>query len=278
MVLPKQNPIYTKPQNHTKLKSSPPMSTSQPQNKLQTQMPQSASQQQTSTHAQHKTAKPKAVVLLSGGLDSTTCLAWALPRYDCTALSFNYGQRHASELAAATRIAQNYGVPQRIINIDIAQLGGSSLTDTTQDVPDANTQSGGIPSTYVPARNTIFLSYALAAAEVTGANHVVIGVNAVDYSGYPDCRPEFISAFECMANLATKTGVQGQKLIIDTPLIDLSKADIIKLGLDLGVDYSKTVSCYQANTKGYACGRCDSCALRKAGFLQAGVADPTIYQ
>lgn len=220
----------------------------------------------------------KAIVLLSGGLDSTTCLAWARTRFSCTALSFNYGQRHKAELTAAACIAKAHGIPQRVIDIDIAQLGGSSLTDLTMDVPEASTQSGNIPSTYVPARNTIFLSYALAVAEVACASHIVIGVNAVDYSGYPDCRPRFIDAFEHMANLATKAGVQGQKLTIEAPLIDLTKAQIIKLGLELGVDYSQTLSCYQADMQGRACGRCDSCTLRKQGFLQAGVADPTLYQ
>lgn len=229
---------------------------------------------------------PKAVVLLSGGLDSATCLAWAMQTYACTAISFDYGQRHASELAAAKNLAARHGVPHRIINIDIGQLGGSSLTDTSMAVPEASVQTNAqkasaessIPSTYVPARNTVFLSYALALAEVVQAQHIVIGVNAVDYSGYPDCRPDYIAAFEKMANLATKAGVEGKKLNIATPLMDLSKAQIIQLGTSLGVNYAHTVSCYQADTNGYACGRCDSCSLRKQGFLQAGIADPTIYQ
>lgn len=223
-------------------------------------------------------SKPNAVVLLSGGLDSVTCLAWAMQQFNCIAVSFNYGQRHSSELNAAKNIANNAKVPHRIINIDIAQLGGSSLTDMNMDVPKADINNEEIPSTYVPARNTVFLSYALALAEVSQAKHIVIGVNAVDYSGYPDCRPEFITAFETMANLATKTGVEGNKLTIETPLLTLTKAEIIQLGTSLGVDYSKTVSCYQADTNGYACGVCDSCLLRKQGFLQANIADPTLYQ
>lgn len=227
-------------------------------------------------------SKPNAVVLLSGGLDSVTCLAWAQQRFHCTAISFAYGQRHSSELDAAKRIAQVAGVDHRVIDIDIGQLGGSSLTDMSMTVPDGDAESldnvSDIPSTYVPARNTVFLSYALALAEVTASQHIVIGVNAVDYSGYPDCRPEYIAAFETMANLATKAGVEGNQLRIETPLIDLTKAQIIQLGTQLGVDYAQTVSCYQADTQGYACGRCDSCLLRKQGFLQAGIADPTKYQ
>lgn len=227
-----------------------------------------------------------AVVLLSGGLDSVTCLYWAKANFDkVTALSFDYGQRHNSELMFAKRIADKAQVAHRIINIDIAQLGGSALTDLSIAVPNASdhdfnrdTDNSQIPVTYVPARNTIFLSYALAVAEVTQANTIVIGVNAVDYSGYPDCRPEYIQAFETMANLATKAGVMGNHLTIATPLLDLSKSAIIKLGVSLGVDYSQTVSCYQADSDGRACGHCDSCHLRQQGFLQAEIADPTLYQ
>ncbi len=219
---------------------------------------------------------PRAVVLLSGGLDSATCLAWAQQRYDCEALSFRYGQRHSSELDAAIRLAENAGVRHRIINIDLRSLGGSALTDDSIDVPE--TQTEGIPVTYVPARNTIFLSYALAVAEVSHAQAIVIGVNAVDYSGYPDCRPEYIDAFIKLANLATKAGVEGETFTIDTPLLHLSKAQIIQLGHTLDVDYSLTVSCYQADADGRACGRCDSCRLRQQGFLDAHVADPTRYQ
>ena len=232
-----------------------------------------------------------AVVLLSGGLDSVTCLYWAKQRFaTVTAVSFNYGQRHNSELVAAKHIAQQAGVSHRIIDIDIAQLGGSSLTDHSLSVPEAqtggsssasdsadNTDNAAIPNTYVPARNTIFLSYALAVAEVTESNHIVIGVSSVDYSGYPDCRPEYIAAFETLANLATKAGVSGHKLHIQTPLQQLSKAQTIELGVSLGVDYAQTISCYQANAAGEACGVCDSCMLRQQGFKQAGLADPTRY-
>ena len=227
-----------------------------------------------------------AVVLLSGGLDSVTCLYWAKANYaNVTAVSFNYGQRHNSELNAAKKIAATAQVNHRIIDIDLAQLGGSALTDASLVVPDAkqtdfsdNQHNDGIPITYVPARNTIFLSYALALAEVTQSNAIVIGVNAVDYSGYPDCRPEYIEAFEKMANLATKAGVMGNHLHIATPLLHLSKAEIIKLGVLLGVDYALTVSCYRADSEGRACGHCDSCYLRQQGFLQAEIDDPTIYQ
>ncbi len=221
------------------------------------------------------TQRAKAVVLLSGGLDSATCLAWALQRYQVEAISFSYGQRHVSELLAAERIAKRANVPHRIINIDLKSLGGSSLTDHNMAIP--TTLADGIPSTYVPARNTIFLSYALAVAEVIGAEAIVIGVNAVDYSGYPDCRPEYIAAFATLANLATKTGVQGQALHVETPLLHLSKAEIIQLGNTLGVDYALTVSCYQANANGQACAVCDSCRLRQQGFVAAGVPDPTAY-
>ena len=227
-----------------------------------------------------------AVVLLSGGLDSVTCLYWAKANYaNVTAVSFNYGQRHNSELNAAKKIAATAQVNHRIIDIDLAQLGGSALTDASLVVPDAkqtdfsdNQHNDSIPITYVPARNTIFLSYALALAEVTQSNAIVIGVNAVDYSGYPDCRPEYIEAFEKMANLATKAGVMGNSLHIATPLLHLSKAAIIKLGVSLGVNYALTVSCYRADSEGRACGHCDSCYLRQQGFLQAEIDDPTIYQ
>lgn len=219
--------------------------------------------------------RARAIVLLSGGLDSTTCLAWAQSRYDCIALSFQYGQRSSTELDAAKALAQRSGVPHRVISIDLASLGGSALTDHNIDVPEQ--LQSGIPVTYVPARNTIFLSYALAAAEVFQAEAIVIGVNAVDYSGYPDCRPEYIEAFTQMARLATKAGVEGKPLKFETPLLHLSKANIIRLGLEHGVDYSQTVSCYQADDQGRACGKCDSCRLRKQGFIEAGVADPTRY-
>nr|WP_313092035.1 7-cyano-7-deazaguanine synthase QueC [Moraxella sp. CTOTU48268] len=232
------------------------------------------------------TTSKNAVVLLSGGLDSVTCLYWAKANYaNVTAVSFNYGQRHNSELNAAKKIAATAQVNHRIIDIDLAQLGGSALTDASLVVPDAkqtdfsdNQHNDSIPITYVPARNTIFLSYALALAEVTQSNAIVIGVNAVDYSGYPDCRPEYIEAFEKMANLATKAGVMGNHLHIATPLLHLSKAEIIKLGVSLGVDYALTVSCYRADSEGRACGHCDSCYLRQQGFLQAEIDDPTIYQ
>ncbi|ATQ85344.1 7-cyano-7-deazaguanine synthase [Moraxella osloensis] len=232
------------------------------------------------------TTPQNAVVLLSGGLDSVTCLYWAKANYaNVTAVSFNYGQRHNSELNAAKKIAATAQVNHRIIGIDLAQLGGSALTDASLVVPDAkqtdfsdNQHNDSIPITYVPARNTIFLSYALALAEVTQSNAIVIGVNAVDYSGYPDCRPEYIEAFENMANLATKAGVMGNHLHIATPLLHLSKAEIIKLGVALGVDYALTVSCYRADSEGRACGHCDSCYLRQQGFLQAEIDDPTIYQ
>ncbi|GAB3046623.1 7-cyano-7-deazaguanine synthase QueC [Acinetobacter apis] len=219
--------------------------------------------------------RTRAIVLLSGGLDSTTCLAWAQANYDCVALSFQYGQRSSTELEAAKKLAEQSNVPHHIINIDLGRLGGSALTDHSIDVPEQLNE--GIPVTYVPARNTIFLSYALAAAEVYEAQAIVIGVNAVDYSGYPDCRPEYIDAFAKLATLATKAGVEGTPLKIETPLLHLSKANIIRLGLEHGVDYSQTVSCYQADSQGQACGKCDSCRLRKDGFAEAGVEDPTRY-
>lgn len=217
----------------------------------------------------------KAIVLLSGGLDSSTCLAWAAAQYDCYAISFIYGQRSTSELNAAKRLAQRYAKEHHIINIDLAHFGGSALTDHSLAVPEQ--AQDGIPITYVPARNTIFLSYALALAEVKDAQAIVIGVNAVDYSGYPDCRPEYIDAFAKMANLATKAAVEGHPITIETPLLHLSKANIIRLGLEHGLDYAETVSCYQADDEGRACGKCDSCRLRHQGFVDAGVADPTRY-
>ena len=227
-----------------------------------------------------KQSRP-AVVLLSGGLDSATCLAIANAQgYACHALSFDYGQRHKAEIDAAHKVADQLGVAShRWISIDLRSLGGSALTDAI-DVPkdrDGEQMSHGIPVTYVPARNTIFLSYALAAAEVIGSTDLFIGVNAVDYSGYPDCRGEYIQAFEHMANLATKAGVEGQRLTIHAPLIALTKAEIIRRGADLGVDYSQTVTCYQADDSGRACGRCEACQLRRNGFLDAGIQDPTRY-
>ena len=219
----------------------------------------------------------KAVVLLSGGLDSATALACASnDGFECYALSFEYGQRHRAELQAAARVADVMDVKQhQVLHLDLGAIGGSALTDASIEVPHGPTE--GIPVTYVPARNTVFLSYALAWAEVLGANDIYIGVNAVDYSGYPDCRPAYISAYETMANLATRSAVEGHRLHLHTPLIDLSKADIIKLGLQLGVDYGLTVSCYSADAEGRACGQCDSCRLRAQGFAAAGVADPTSY-
>jgi 7-cyano-7-deazaguanine synthase len=222
---------------------------------------------------------PRAVVLLSGGLDSATCLAIARDRgFETYALSVAYGQRHAAELNAAQRLATVLGAREhRLAHVELGQFGGSALTDTTIAVPDAHAGSA-IPVTYVPARNTVMLSLALAWAEVLGARSIFVGVNAVDYSGYPDCRPAFIAAFQALANLATKAGVEGHALSIEAPLLELSKADIIRRGLALGVDYSLTVTCYQADEAGHACGRCDACSLRRAGFAAAGVADPTRYQ
>jgi 7-cyano-7-deazaguanine synthase len=219
-----------------------------------------------------------AVILLSGGLDSATTLAIARGGgYACHCLSVDYGQRHRAELAAADRVAAALGaVAHRTIHLDMAQFGGSALTDDAIAVPTGGVQPG-IPVTYVPARNTVMLSLALAWAEVLGAQDIFVGVNAVDYSGYPDCRPDYIAAFERMANLATRAGVEGRALHIHAPLIDLSKAEIIRCGLALGVDYGLTVSCYQADATGQACGSCDSCRLRREGFAAAGVADPTRY-
>ena len=227
---------------------------------------------------QENKMQKKAVILLSGGLDSATVLAIARSEgFDCYCLSFDYGQRHSAELAAADRVAKALGAKEhRIARIDIGAFGGSALTDTHIDVP-VDGVDNGIPVTYVPARNTIMLSYALGWAEVLGAQDIFVGVNAVDYSGYPDCRPAFISAFENMANLATKVAVEGKPFHIRAPLIDLTKAQIIATGSKLGVDYGLTVSCYQADHQGRACGVCDSCRLRRAGFAAAGVADPTAY-
>jgi 7-cyano-7-deazaguanine synthase len=224
----------------------------------------------------------RAVILLSGGLDSATVLAMARAEgYACHALSFRYGQRHAAELVAAARLAEGRTAEHVVVAIDLRQFGGSALTD---DIPvpkgrDPDRMADGIPITYVPARNTIFLSYALALAEVRGAADIFIGVNALDYSGYPDCRPAFIEAFERTANLATRAGVEGRRPIrIRTPLMDMNKAAIIRAGTALGVDYALTVSCYDADEDGAACGACDSCLLRKKGFAEAGVADPTHYR
>lgn len=219
----------------------------------------------------------KAVVLLSGGLDSTTALAMAKASgAECYAISFNYGQRSSAELLAAERIAKSMGVvDHQVVNIDMGKIGGSALTDESIDVPEDEPE--GIPVTYVPARNTVFLSFALGWAEVLGAQEIYIGVSAVDYSGYPDCRPEFIESFEKMANLATKAGVEGESIKIQTPLMHLSKAETVKAGVELGVDYSLTVSCYQADDMGQACGKCDSCRLRIKGFVDAGITDPTRY-
>jgi 7-cyano-7-deazaguanine synthase len=225
------------------------------------------------------TAPPqRAVVLLSGGLDSATVLALARARgFECYALSVHYGQRHTAELAAARQLAAALGVREhRIMGVDLAGIGGSALTDPGLAIPESPTT--GIPITYVPARNTLMLSLALGWAEVVGAADIFVGVNAVDYSGYPDCRPEFIQAFENLARLATKAGVEGAQFKIQAPLITMSKADIIRAGTELGVNYSATVSCYQAATDGAACGKCDSCRLRAAGFAAAGIPDPTRYR
>ncbi|KAA0875122.1 7-cyano-7-deazaguanine synthase QueC [Nitrincola tapanii] len=221
----------------------------------------------------------RAVVLLSGGLDSATCLALAQSQgYECYVLSFDYGQRSATELNAARALASAMAVKEhRVLRLHLEDFGGSALTDNTLEVPEYSVE-GEIPVTYVPARNTVFLSLALGWAEVLDADAIFIGVNAVDYSGYPDCRPEFIRAFEAMAALATRQGVEGRPIRIETPLLYLTKAEIIQAGLSLGVDYAQTLSCYQADEQGRACGRCDSCRLRAKGFADAGVADPTRYQ
>jgi len=223
-------------------------------------------------------ARPKAVVLLSGGLDSATALAIAAGRgYACHALSLEYGQRHHAELAAARRVAASLGaVEHKVISLDLTAIGGSALTDRRIAVPEQ--PSEGIPVTYVPARNTIFLSLALAWAEVLGAWDLFIGVNAVDYSGYPDCRPEYIQAFQRLSQLATRAGVEGGSFQVHAPLIEMSKAEIIQTGSRLGVDYGLTVSCYSADEAGRACGHCDSCRLRAAGFAEAGIQDPTPYR
>jgi 7-cyano-7-deazaguanine synthase len=220
----------------------------------------------------------KAIILLSGGLDSITVLALAKQQgFDCYALSFDYGQRHNAELIAASEIAKTYQViDHKTIKLGLGSIGGSALTDQNIQVPDKLEE--GIPVTYVPARNTIFLAFALGWAEVLKITDIFIGVNAVDYSGYPDCRPEFINAFQQLANLATKAGVEGERFTIHTPLINLSKAEIIKLGTGLGVNYAMTVSCYSANSQGRACRVCDACRLRMVGFADAGILDPTRYQ
>lgn len=219
----------------------------------------------------------RAVILLSGGLDSATVVAMARAEgYSCYTMSFDYGQRHRAELDAAARVARDLGViDHKVIGLNLDGIGGSALTDSSIDVPEA--PSEGIPVTYVPARNTVFLSLALGWAEVLEAQDIFIGVNAVDYSGYPDCRPEFVEAFEVMANLATKAGVEGKPFSIKAPLQSLSKAQIVQAGAKLGVDYSLTVSCYQADDQGRACGKCDSCRLRADGFAAAGIKDPTRY-
>jgi 7-cyano-7-deazaguanine synthase len=221
--------------------------------------------------------KKRAVILVSGGLDSTTVLAMARSQgYACYTLSFDYGQRHRAELFAADRVSRALDdVEHKLVKLNLDSIGGSALTDLSIAVPEEET--GGIPITYVPARNTIFLSIALGWAEVLGAHDIFIGVNAVDYSGYPDCRPEYIAAFEMMANLATRAGVEGHKITVHTPLMKLGKGEIICAGVALGVDYSLTVSCYQATEDGLACGKCDSCRLRRQGFADAGLKDVTNY-
>lgn len=220
----------------------------------------------------------KAVVLLSGGLDSATCLAIAKSQgFDCYSLSLDYHQRHIAELQAAKNVAMQLGaIEHKIAQLDLSLFGGSALTDNKIDVPEY--ESEGIPVTYVPARNTIMLSLSLAWAEVLGAQDIFIGVNALDYSGYPDCRGEYVKAFQQMANLATKSAVEGNEITVHAPLIDMTKGEIIRQGIALGVDYSATVSCYQADSAGSACGVCDSCRLRMGGFTQAGIVDPTVYR
>jgi 7-cyano-7-deazaguanine synthase len=227
--------------------------------------------------ASERSIMKAAVVLLSGGLDSATVLAIARKeQYQCYALSINYGQRHGAELLAAQRVAETLGAHEhRVMGVDLAGIGGSALTDRNVAVPQ--TPTSGIPVTYVPARNTLMLSLALGWAEVIGAVDIFVGVNAIDYSGYPDCRPQFIAAFEDLAQLATKAGTEGSRFKIHAPLIHLSKAEIILAGMALGLDYGMTVSCYQADDLGRACRRCDSCRLRSIGFAEAGVADPTRY-
>ena len=219
----------------------------------------------------------RAVILVSGGLDSTTVLAMARAQgYACYTLSFDYGQRHRAELAAAEHVSVTLGdVEHKVVKLNLDSIGGSALTDPDIAVPEEETH--GIPVTYVPARNTVFLSIAMGWAEVLGAHDIFIGVNAVDYSGYPDCRPEYIAAFQAMANLATRAGVEGHKITIHTPLMKQGKGEIIESGIALGVDYSSTVSCYQATDEGLACGKCDACRLRRQGFADAGVEEPTRY-
>lgn len=231
------------------------------------------------TQATKSVNRPRAIVLLSGGLDSATVLALASQDFDCHAISFNYAQRSLSEINAAKQLVKLCAVSHQVIQIDAGVMQGSALTDENIAVPETASEqlAEGIPVTYVPARNTLFLSHALAVAEVMFSQDIFIGVNAVDYSGYPDCRPEFIRAYETMANLATKAGVEGNKLTIHAPLIDKSKAEIISTGNSLGVDYALTVSCYQANAQGEACGLCDSCQLRRKGFEDVGILDPTRY-
>lgn len=223
----------------------------------------------------------KAVILLSGGLDSATCLAIAKSQgFECFTLGFDYGQRHNAELKAANQIAQAHSDhPHKVIRLNLDAIGGSALTDEAIDVPvDGSTDGDEIPVTYVPARNTVFLSIALGYAEVVGANHLFIGANAVDYSGYPDCRPQFIEAFERLANVATKAGVEGPGIHIHAPLMQLTKGEIALRGTELGVDYSQTITCYQADDNGAACGRCEACQLRRQGFMDANLPDPTKYQ
>jgi 7-cyano-7-deazaguanine synthase len=225
-------------------------------------------------------SKPKAVVLLSGGLDSATVLAMAKARgFDCYTIGFDYGQKHNSELQAAQRVAEALGHhPHKVIRLDLGSIGGSALTSDDIDVPVDGVADGGIPVTYVPARNTVFLSIALGYGEVIAATHLFIGANAVDYSGYPDCRPAFIEQFGRLANVATATVDGGEPWVVEAPLMTMSKSDIITSGSALGVDYSLTVSCYQADDEGAACGACDACRLRRKGFLDAGLEDPTKYQ
>ena len=222
--------------------------------------------------------KPKAVILLSGGLDSITALALARKQgFECHALSFDYGQRHNAELVAARRIAAHYSlIEHRVMQLGLGSIGGSALTDESIDVPQEAAE--GIPVTYVPARNTVFLALALGWAEVLEAHDIFVGVNAVDYSGYPDCRPEYIEAFQAMANLATRAGVEGAAIRINAPLIQMSKADIVRMGTEFGVDYSMTVSCYAADSEGRGCRSCDACRLRSEGFQSAGIHDPTRYR
>jgi len=220
---------------------------------------------------------PKAIVVFSGGVDSTTCIAIAQSQgYECIALSFNYSQRHVIEVEVAKKVAAHFGVEHRVFTLPSGQFGGSALTDKNIAVPQYS-GSKDIPVTYVPARNTMFLAIALGLAEVSKAHHIFLGINTIDYSHYPDCRPEYLEAFQNLANLATKAGVEGEKFTIHAPLIHLTKAEIIKLGTKLGVDYGMTFSCYEPDENARACGQCDSCTFRKKGFEEAGVEDPTVY-